>query len=58
VDPQIASYHIKCPRKQEKVGSRKKSKTGKALLDPITLREGDLIDIGDMVWDVTIEVLQ
>lgn len=58
VDPQTMSNHIKCPMEQEKVGSRKKSNANKALLDPITLTEGDLHDIGDMVQDVTAKALQ
>lgn len=49
---------IKCLREQEKVGSRKKSKATKALLDLITLTEGDLHDIGDKVRDVIVEALQ
>lgn len=40
------------------MGSRKKSKASKTSLDPITLTEGDLHDIGDKVWDVTAEALQ
>lgn len=40
------------------MGSRKKYKANKVSLDPITLTEGDLHDIGDMVQDVTAEELQ
>jgi len=58
VDPQETSVHIKCPREHEKRGSRKKSKATKTSLNPITLTEGDLHDIGDMVRDVTSEALQ
>jgi len=58
VDPHTTSDHIKHPREQEKVGSRKKYKANKVSLDPITLTEGDLHDIGDMVQDVTAEELQ
>ena len=54
----ITSNHIKHPREQEKVGLRKKSKASKVSLDPITLTEGDLHDIGDAVQDVTTEALQ
>lgn len=56
--PQATSARIKCPRGKEKGGSRKKLKATKTLLDPITLREGDLHDIGDTVWDITTEALQ
>ena len=52
------SVCIKHPREQEKGGLRKKSKATKTLLDPITLIEGDLHDIGDTVQDVTMEALQ
>lgn len=50
--------HIKFPREQEKRGSRNKSKATKTSLDPITLTEGDLDDIGDTVQNVTAEALQ
>jgi len=50
--------HIKCPRELEKGGSRKKSKATKTSLDPITLMEGNLHDIGDTVRDVTVEAPQ
>jgi len=42
---------------QEKEGSWKKSKASKSVLDPIALTEGDLNDIGDIVRDVTTELL-
>jgi len=35
-----------------------KSKATKTSLDPITLTEGDLHDIGDIVSNVTTEALQ
>ncbi len=57
-DPQAMFAHIKHPREKEKAGSRKKSKATKTLLDPITLIEGDLHDIGDTMRDVTMEALQ
>jgi len=52
------STRIKCPRELEKGGSKKKSKATKASLDPITLTEGKLYDIGDTVRDVTTKALQ
>lgn len=52
------SGHIKCLRELEKGRSRKKSKATKTLLDPITLMEGDLYDIDDIVRDVTMKSLQ
>lgn len=58
MDPQETSTCIKHPRELEKRGSRKKSKATKTSLDPITLTEGDLHDIGDTVIDVTMEALQ
>lgn len=58
VDLQATSTHIKCPRAQEKGGSRKKSKASKSSLDPITLTKGDLHDIRDTVRDVTKKALQ
>lgn len=58
MDPQATSARIKHPREQEKGGSRKKAKATKMSLDPITLTEGDLHDIGDMGQDVTLEALQ
>lgn len=47
VDPQATSTNIKRPREQEKGWSRKKSKATKTSLDPITLTEDDLHNIGD-----------
>jgi len=58
MDPQDIFTCIKRPRELEKGGSRKKSKATKTLLEPITLREGDLYDISDIVRDVTTEALQ
>lgn len=57
-NPQETFARIKRPRELEKGGSRKKSKATKTSLDPITLTEGDLHDIGDIVGDVTAEALQ
>ena len=56
-DPQDSFACIKCLREMENGRSRKKSKVTKTALDPITLTEGDLHDIGDTVRDVTPEVL-
>ena len=58
MDLQVTSAHLKRPREQEKGGLRKKSKATKTSLDPITLTEGNLHEIGDMVRDVTAEALQ
>lgn len=52
------SARIKCLRELEKGGSRKKSKVTKTLLDPITLMEGNLYDIGDTIKDVIAKSLQ
>ena len=52
------SIRIKRPRELEKGGPKKKSKAPKTLLDPITLTEGDLHDIDDIVRDATMEALQ
>lgn len=57
-DPQVTSARIKHAREQEKGGSRKKSKATRASLELITLTEGDLYDIGDRMWGVTMEALQ
>lgn len=57
-DTEMTSNCIKNPREQEKLWSRKKSKASKASLNPITLTEGDLHEIGDTVRDVTVEALQ
>ena len=57
-DPQEMFTHIKCRRELEKGGSRKQSKVTKTSLDPITLTEGDLHDISDIVKDANVEALQ
>ena len=43
---------------REKLGPWKKSKASKTSFDPITLIEGDLHDIGEMVRDLTVDILQ
>lgn len=47
--PEMTPFCIKCTIGRKKVGSRKKSKASNTSLDPITLIEGDLNDIGDAV---------
>jgi len=42
----------------ERSGPRKNVKASKLAIDPITLTEGDLHDIDEMVRDVTSEALQ
>jgi len=56
-DPQATSAYMKHLREQEKGGSRNKYKATKTSLDLINLTKGDLYDIGDTVWDVTMEAL-
>lgn len=58
MEPQETSTHIKHPRELEKGGSREKSKATKTSLDPITLTEGDLHDIDDIVRDVNTKNLK
>ena len=58
VDPGAASTQLKCPCIVEREGPRKKVKASKLAIDPITLTEGDLHDIGEMARDVTNEALQ
>lgn len=57
VDPQETSACNKHPKDLEKGGYRKKSKAIKTLLNPITLTECDLHDIGDTFRDVIAEAL-
>ena len=57
-DPQTKSTQLKHPCPQEKAASRKKNKASKTSLDPITLTEVDLHDIGETVRDVTTKGLQ
>ena len=58
IDLGTASTQLKCPHMVEHAGSRKKVKASKLSIDPITLIEGDLHDIGETVCDVTNEALQ
>jgi len=51
-------FQIKHNQEPKKVGRRKKSKANKTSLNPITLIEGDLNDIGDTVRDATTKLLQ
>lgn len=51
-------FCIKRTRGPEKLGLQKKSKSIKTSLDLITLTEGDLNDIGDMMRDAIAELLQ
>lgn len=53
-----ASPQLKWPCITERSGPRKKVKASKLATDPITLTKGDLHDIGEMVRDITSEVLQ
>jgi len=57
VDPQTASTQLKCQRLSERTGLCKKVKASKLSIDPITLTEGDLHDIGETVRNVTTEAL-
>lgn len=57
MDLETTPFHTKRTRDPEKLGPRNKSKTRKSYLDPITLIEEELNDIGDMVQDATMELL-
>ena len=57
-DPQTASTQMKRQCPSEWTGPGKKVKASKLSIDPITLIEGDLHNIGEMVHDVTSEALQ
>lgn len=58
MDPGATSTQLKCLHITERVGSRKKVNASNLAIDPITLIEGDLHDIGKTVYDVTNETLQ
>jgi len=58
MDPKMTPLPTKHNRDPEKVGPWKKSKASKTSLDPITLMEGPLNDIGDKVKDATVKLLQ
>ena len=58
VDPQTISIELKRQHPAEWAGSQKKVKASKLSIDPITLTEVDLHDIGKMVHDAANEALQ
>lgn len=58
MDPQTASTQLKHQRLSEQMGPHKKVKESKLSIDLITLTEGDLHDISEMVRDVTSEAPQ
>ena len=53
MNPQKSSILLKCQYLNEWNGPRKKVKASKLSINPITLTEGDLHDIGEMVHTVT-----
>lgn len=53
MDLETTPFHAKHNRDPEMVGPQNKSKANKTSLNPITLTEGDLNDIGDTVRDAT-----
>lgn len=57
-DLSTTSTQLKQPRGIEVSGPRKNTKASKLDIEPITLTEGDLYNIGDIVHDFTREVLQ
>jgi len=57
-DQGTTSTQLKRSCVEEISGPRKKVKTSKLAIDPITLTEGDLHDISNTVCNVTSEVLQ
>ena len=54
MDPQIMSTQLNHQHSTEWMEQRKKVKASNLSIDPITLTEGDLHDIGETVRDVTI----
>jgi len=58
MDPGTTSTQLKRPHMEKRTRPRKKVKALKLAIDPITLIEGDLHDIGETVRDVTDEALQ
>lgn len=57
-DPSMKSTQLKCSHGMERTGPRKKTKASKLDGEPITLTEGDLYGIGNIVFKVTKEALQ
>jgi len=55
VDLGTTSTHLKRSSATKRSGPQKKVKASKLAIDPITLIEGDLYDIGDTVHEVTKE---
>lgn len=57
IDPSMKSTQLKWPHGMELTGPRKKTKASKLDGEHITLTEGDLYDISDIIYEVTREVL-
>jgi len=57
VDPDTTSTQLKRPRVIERSGPRQKVKASKLTIDPITLMEANLYDIGETVCDVAKEAI-
>lgn len=55
---QSAPFILKRRGKEQKGGTWKKQKYNRTRVDPMGLTKGDLDEIGDKIWDTTIEVLQ
>lgn len=58
MDSGTTSTQLKYPQIVKRTRLRKKVKASKLAIDPITLIDGDLHDIGKIVGDVTSEALQ
>lgn len=56
-DPRTESTQLRHPHTAERAVLRKKVKALKLAMDPITLIEGDIHDIGETVHDVTNDAL-
>ena len=54
----ITAFRVKSYREQQNEGPSQKSKVTKPPLEPITLIEGDLNEIGDKVCDTTTKLLR
>jgi len=57
VDPGSTSIQLKRPHGPEKTAVKKKVKVTKTSVDPITLTEGDLFNIGETIHEVTKDAL-